>query len=247
MSEPISLTVFFGASKGIFDISIRLAQAFKLIESIESKIDQLIEVDFNAAWKTLLQAYNSSSSNKQKSVLVHDARTGFTKATCLEKGERLFYAYLGLAICHNLLNDNNNVKTALLEAAKVSIYNDIYRQERNSSLGFNKYVFNSFINNYNPETTLNIVKSILSYPLILEQKKEIKKYNKSKSNLINDIYKKINAEEKMIIWETETNQPSDLFKNLESKLLGLISLQKECLEIINELRIQESGVRIHHP
>ncbi|MEA5567587.1 hypothetical protein [Anabaena sp. UHCC 0399] len=234
MSEPILATVF-AVSKVSVEISIRLAKALKLIESIESKLDLLMQVEFNAALKTLHQALNSSALDEQKFALLNDARNGFNNATCIEKGERLFYAHLGLAICHYFLNDMNNVKTALLEATKVSIYKDIYLQERNSSLGFNKYVFDSFINNYNPENILNLVKSILSYRLILEQKKEINKYNKSKSNLINDIYKKINAEEKMIIWETEANQPSDVFKTLESKSLEFINLQKECLEIIDNI------------
>ncbi|OYE01930.1 hypothetical protein [Nostoc sp. 'Peltigera membranacea cyanobiont' 232] len=112
MSEPITLTALFGACKATADISIKLAKALKLTESIESRLDCLIQVEFNAARKTLLEACNSSSSDEQKSVLINDARKSFTKATDLEKGERLFYAYLGLAICHYLLDDINNVKTA---------------------------------------------------------------------------------------------------------------------------------------
>ncbi|ODH02427.1 hypothetical protein A4S05_24480 [Nostoc sp. KVJ20] len=97
MSEPISLTaLFFGASKGVVGISIRIAKSLKLIESIESKVDLLTQVEFNAAWKTLLQACNSSSYDEQKSILINDARDSFTKANCFEKGERLFYTYLGL-------------------------------------------------------------------------------------------------------------------------------------------------------
>ncbi|MBE8971365.1 hypothetical protein IQ277_35810, partial [Nostocales cyanobacterium LEGE 12452] len=125
MSEPISLTALFGASKGVVAISIRIAKFLKLIESIESKVDHLMQVEFNAAWKTLLQVCNSSSSDEQK---FFDARDSFTKATCLEKGERLFYTYLGLAICHYLIDDISNVKIALLEATKVSIYKNMYQQ-----------------------------------------------------------------------------------------------------------------------
>jgi hypothetical protein len=232
MSEPISLTVLFGASKGFIDISIRLAKALKLIESIESQLDLLTQVEFNAAWKTLFQACNSSSSDEQKSVLINNARIGFTKATCLEKGERLFYTYLGLAICDYLLDDMNNVKTALIEATKISIYKDIYQQERDLSLGFNKYGINSIINSYNPANMLNLIKGIFAYPLLVAHKTEIKKYNKSKSDLITHILKKINAEQQMIIMVTKANQPSVVFTTLESKSLELINLQKQCLEII---------------
>ncbi|YAF99046.1 MAG: hypothetical protein AB3A66_29055 (plasmid) [Nodularia sp. CChRGM 3473] len=148
MSEPITLTSIFGASKGIIDISIRLAKALKLIESIESKLDLLIQVEFNAALKTLHQALNSSALDEQQSTLINRAREKFTDATCLEKGERLFYAYLGLAICHYLLNDNNNVKAALIEVAKISIYEDIYLNKIQSMFGLNKYTLNSYIGIY---------------------------------------------------------------------------------------------------
>ncbi|MHC0068133.1 hypothetical protein ACWATR_35475 [Nostoc sp. UIC 10890] len=235
MSEPITLTALFGASKATADISIRIAKSLKLIESIESKVDLLTQVEFNAAWKTLLQACNSSSSDEQKSVLINNARESFTNATCLEKGERLFYTYLGLAICHYLLDDVNNVKTALIEATKVSIYKDIYQQRRDSYLGFNKYGINSIINSYNPVNMLNLIKGIFAYPLLLAQKTEIQKYNKSKSDLIDHILRKINAEQQMIIMVTRTNQPSVIFTSLESKSLELINLQKQCIKIISNI------------
>lgn len=171
MSEPISLTVLFGASKGFIDISIRLAKALKLIESIESKLDLLTQVEFNAAWKTLFQACNSSSSDEQKFALINDARAGFTKATYIEKGERLFYAHVGLAICHYLLNDMNNAKIALIEIAKISIYEDIYLKKTEALLGFNEYTISSHINIYHPVSWLNIITAIPELPLFLAQKK----------------------------------------------------------------------------
>lgn len=68
MTEPISLTALFGASKATVDISIKLAKSLKLIESIESKLDLLMQVEFNAAWKTLIQACNSSASKQQRDI-----------------------------------------------------------------------------------------------------------------------------------------------------------------------------------
>lgn len=114
---------------------------------------------------------------------------------------------------------------------KISIYKDIYQQETDSSLGFNNYTFSSIRNGYNPAYMLNLIKGISAYPLLLAQKTEIQRYNKYQSDLIPDIYKKINAE-KIITMVTKTNQPSVVFKNLESKSLELIKLQKKCLEII---------------
>jgi hypothetical protein len=235
MSELISLSGLFGASKGVVSISMRLAKAFKLIESIESKVALLMQAEFDAAWKTLLQACNSSSSDEQQSILVNEARTGFTKATCLEKGERLFYAQLGLAICHYLLNDINNAKIALLETTKISIYKDIYQRERDSNFGFNKYGIDSIKNSYTFENMLNLIKVTLQSQLYIELKKEIKKYNKCKTPLIEDISKKLDAEEKIIRIVTKVNQPSNFVQALEVRALELIKLQKECLEIINHI------------
>ncbi|MFN6475268.1 hypothetical protein [Nostoc sp. DedQUE07] len=235
MSEPISLTALFGGSKGFIDISIKLARALKLIESIESQLDLLTQVEFNAAWKTLFQACNSSSFDEQKSALINDARTGFTKATCLEKNERLFYAHVGLAICHYLLNDINNAKIALIGVAKISIYEDIYLKKTESSLGFNKYSLSFYTNIYHPVSWLNIITAIPELPLFLAQKQEIRKYNKFKNNLVGDIYKKINSEESVIITIAKINQPSDAFKTLKSQLLELIKLQKQCLEIVTNI------------
>ncbi|ODH02428.1 hypothetical protein A4S05_24485 [Nostoc sp. KVJ20] len=150
---------------------------------------------------------------------------------------RIYYPELrlGLAICHYLLDDVNNIKTALIEATKISIYKDIYLQERDLYFGFNKYGINSLINSYNPANMLNLIKGIFVYPLFLVQKTEIQRYNKSKSDLIHHILKKNNAEEQIITMVTKANQPSVLFTNLESKSLELINLQKQFLEIITNI------------
>lgn len=235
MTEPISLSAFFAVSKAGVDISAKIARALKLIESIESKLDLLMQVEFNAAWKILLEACNSSSSYQQQSVLINAARTGFTKAIFIEKGERLLYAHLGLAICYYLLKDLNNVRKALIEFTKISVYKEVYQQETNLRFGFNKYNFNTLINSYNPQNILNLLKSILAYKLLLAQKIEIQKYNKFPSNSFSKIFKKINAEEQIIAMVTKANQPSLVFENLEAKSLNLINLQKESLEIANNI------------
>ncbi|MHC5676363.1 hypothetical protein [Nostoc sp.] len=80
---------------------------------------------------------------------------------------------------------------------------------------------------------LNLI--IFAYPLFLVQKTEVQTYNKSKSDLIHHILKKINAEEQIITMVTKANQPSVLFINLESKSLELINLQKQFLEIITNI------------
>lgn len=235
MTEPISLSALFAVSKAGVDISVKIAKALKLIESIESKLDLLMQVEFNAAWKTLVEACNSSSCDQQQSVLINYARAGFTKATCIEKGERLLYAHLGLAICYYLLKDLNNVRTALIGVTKISVYKEVYQQETNLRFGFNKYIFNNLINSYNPKSILNLLKFILAYKLVLAQKIEIQKYNKFPSNSFSDILRKINAEEQIIAMVTKANQPSLVFEDLQGKSLNLINLQKESLKIANNI------------
>ncbi|MBE8969819.1 hypothetical protein IQ277_27450 [Nostocales cyanobacterium LEGE 12452] len=82
---------------------------------------------------------------------------------------------------------------------------------------------------------VNLIKGIFSYPLLKIQKIEIQKYNKSKSDLIHHILRKINAEEKIITLVRKVNQPSVVFTSLESKSLELINLQKQCLKIITNI------------
>lgn len=235
MTEPISLSAFFAVSKAGIDISVKIAKALKLIESIESKLDLLMQVELNAAWKTLVEACNSSSSYQQQSVLINEARAGFTKAIFLEEGERLLYAHLGLAICHYLLDDLNNVRTALIEFTKISVYKEVYQTEINLRFGLNKYNFHTLINSYNPKSILNLLKAILEYKLFLAQKIEIQKYNKFPSNSLSKIFKKINAEEQMIAMVTKANQPSLVFEDLEGKSLYLTNLQKESLKIASNI------------
>jgi hypothetical protein len=82
MSDPITLTTFFGISKAGGDIFIKISKALGLIESIESKLDCLMQVEFNAAWKTLIQACNSSALEQQRDILIIGL---WTKKKCSRK------------------------------------------------------------------------------------------------------------------------------------------------------------------
>lgn len=91
-----------------------ILQLLKLMESVSCKIDKLINLEFGAAFEYLKQA-KSCKSEDQRNILFQDARRAFTKATQLEKQERLIYSYIGLATCHYNLRDFNNYRQALLD------------------------------------------------------------------------------------------------------------------------------------
>ena len=94
-----------------------VAEFTGLIESLESKVDKLIQSELTAGLKNLEQAMYST--NQQVSLL-QEARNCFNKATGLEKGYRQGVAYLGLAVCHYHLKDTANYQKTLEELLTVN-------------------------------------------------------------------------------------------------------------------------------
>jgi hypothetical protein len=229
MVEPISITALFGYTKGFSDISIKIAQTLKIVDSIESRLELLIQVELNAALKTLRQALNSSS--QQQILLINDARDGFTKATCIEKQERLFYAYLGLGICHYLLEDVNNLKMAFIELGRISISEDFYIKKLDSYQGFNKYSLAMLISSFNLAKALPLIRSL---PEIWSYRKNIKTFKnngKYKNDLsIDDLLRKVEIEENKFLSIKQFDNTEIIIKSLE-----LINIQKQCLEIASRL------------
>jgi hypothetical protein len=101
MPEPITIGMVLSAAKGIHAI----AQLVGLLESVDSKLDQLKRSKFAAGIEALRQA--SLSENHHESLLM-DARRHLTEALALEKGHRLIMAHLALAACHHWLGDTSN-------------------------------------------------------------------------------------------------------------------------------------------
>ena len=229
MVEPIFVTALFGAAKVIPDFSIKIAKALKLVDSIESRLELLIQLEFNAAWKTLRQALNSSS--EQQIILINEARKSFTNATCLEKQDRLFYAYLGLGICHYLLDDINNLKIAFIEIGKISISEDIFIKQLDSYQGFNKHSVAIFLSSFNVLKALHVIKII---PDILSYRNSIKSFKnngKYKNDLsIDELIIKVETEEKKFLSLKKIDNTEIILRSLE-----LINIQKECLEIASIL------------
>jgi hypothetical protein len=99
-----------------------VGQYFGIIESLDIKIDKLIQNELNTGILNLEQAINSDQENIS---LLRDARFCFNKAINLEKKERLFIAYVGLALIHFLLDDISNMKLILKKIADTNIENFI--------------------------------------------------------------------------------------------------------------------------
>ena len=94
-----------------------IAELMGVLESIDTKIDRLIESELKTGILELQQAANSVS---EKTELLRSARQRFNKAITLETGYRLCLAYVGVAICHSFLADHANARKALEDSLAVT-------------------------------------------------------------------------------------------------------------------------------
>ena len=100
-----------------------IAELLGLLESIDSKVDRLIESELKTGILELQQAANSDTECIE---LLRSARQRFNKAISLETGYKLCLSHVGVAICHSYLDDHTNAKRALEDA--ISIRTDISTQ-----------------------------------------------------------------------------------------------------------------------
>ncbi|MBO1350207.1 MAG: hypothetical protein EBE86_023810 [Hormoscilla sp. GUM202] len=106
------MDINFAVIIGAFNAAKSIAEYFGLIESLGTKVDKLISVELDAAFRTLKQ---SQISLNEQQTLLREARASFNKAICLEKDdERLVIAYIGLSLCHYQLGDIANAKNTLV-------------------------------------------------------------------------------------------------------------------------------------
>jgi hypothetical protein len=99
------------------NVAKSVAEFTGLIESLESKVDKLIQSELTAGLRNLEQAMYST--NQQVSLL-QEARNCFNRAAGLEKGYRQGVAYLGLAVCHYHLKDTANYQKTLEDLLTVN-------------------------------------------------------------------------------------------------------------------------------
>ncbi len=113
MPEPISLSAILGSAEAIVrttELAGKIAQLLGMVESIDGKIDKLIEVHLKAGMSALEAA---QYSDEEQITLLRKARDEFLQAIHLEKSYRLALALLGLACCHSWLGDKRNGEAAL--------------------------------------------------------------------------------------------------------------------------------------
>jgi hypothetical protein len=87
-----------------------------ILDSIEAKIDRLVQSELNAGLRALEQAAHGSSEQVS---LLREARGCFNKAVSLEMGYRRVVALLGLSLCHHWLDDKTNCTRTLEEILEI--------------------------------------------------------------------------------------------------------------------------------
>ena len=88
------------------NLAVSIATYFKLVESIDVKIEKLISKEFNSAIVMLEQVRHISSPAIYSNMLVAIIDR-FNQAIALEKRERLLLSYLGLMISYFYIGETN--------------------------------------------------------------------------------------------------------------------------------------------
>lgn len=152
-------------------ITQSLAGYFKVIETIDDKVEKLANSEFDAGIRALKQAYNSE---KETESLFREARARFNKAIGIEKWERLALAHLGLSIAHFHLGDKTNSEEALIAL---------------KDLNFDKGDFIDAVLNFYSTPPMDIVMSIGIFAKIALQVR--RKNREKKLNKILELQKKV--------------------------------------------------------
>ncbi len=106
MADPFLLLDAISLGKSV-------AQYLGLVESIDVKVDLLVQSELKTGMQELEQAVDSTTEEKS---LLRSARSRFNKATTLETGHKRCLALIGLAICHRYLDDHRNARRAIEKA-----------------------------------------------------------------------------------------------------------------------------------
>jgi len=93
-----------------------VAAMLGVIDSLEAKVDRLIQSELNAGFRNLDQACVAEG---ERDSLLREARGCFNKAVSLERGFRRGLALLGCAVCYHLLGDAVNRRRRLDELVEL--------------------------------------------------------------------------------------------------------------------------------
>ena len=100
------------------NLAVSIATYFKLIESVDDKIDKLISKEYNSAIQMLEQVIYISNPAVYSTMLV-SIIDRFNQAIQLEKRERQLLAYLGLMICYFYLGEVKALQNIQRKVAKL--------------------------------------------------------------------------------------------------------------------------------
>jgi hypothetical protein len=107
-----------------FSLAKTVAELTGILESMDSRIERLMDSELKTGILELQQAVISDTESTE---LLRSARQRFNKAIALETGYKLCLAYVSLAVCHSYLKDRSNARKALGDA--VALENDIKTRE----------------------------------------------------------------------------------------------------------------------
>lgn len=91
------------------NLAISIATYFKIVESVDVKLDKLMSKDYEGAMRLLEQASYISNSNTYYNLL-WDAVSKFNSALSLEKRNKKLVSYLGLMLCYYRLGEGDAVR-----------------------------------------------------------------------------------------------------------------------------------------
>jgi hypothetical protein len=101
------LEMIFSNPTGTVNLGKKILECVGILESIDSKLNKLIQCELNSGFDALNMAARASCKESQNKFL-WDALEHFRKSRQLEKNERLCAAYLGSIFCLNCLGQREN-------------------------------------------------------------------------------------------------------------------------------------------
>lgn len=120
--HPVIHTIFMTKN-----LAVSIATYFKLIESVDSKMDKLISKEYNSAIQMLEQVRNISNPAVYSTMLVNIIDR-LNQAIQLEKNERLLLAYLGLMMCYYHLGETNALLVTQKRVAQVDFHTSFWEK-----------------------------------------------------------------------------------------------------------------------
>ena len=242
-----------------FNSTIKIAELTGFIESLNVKIDKLINKELKSGIRDL-QSSERTDNIERKFFYIYEARRCFRNAISLEKNERLCLAYLGYIYCLGCMNEKENLRYALKEFSRKHFQVDFW-----SYINFKEDVIDVFVYELRQYLFFNLFELfklkkwklfaeefILSIKLFIvlfieyfdpeyrrlkrryRNKKNVEKFNELE-NRIKYFKKRVIVHNEMIryVEKSKTKQAKDTIKD-SRKILMLIEKQIQIFDLQKE-------------